>query len=75
MQMPFNTNLPLKQAIVVLFDLLQEIFKRIIKATRYFTMIFGFIIFYLLNLLKKVQITSQAFISWLVLPIIASFKY
>lgn len=45
--MPFNTNLPLKQATEVSFYLLQEIFKRIIKANRYFTINFGFIIFYL----------------------------
>lgn len=39
--MPFNNNLPLKQATEVLFDLLHEIFKRIKKATKYFIMFVG----------------------------------
>ena len=35
--MPFNTNLPLKQAIEELLALLHAILKRKIKATKYFT--------------------------------------
>ena len=53
MQMPFNTNLPLKQVNKVLFDLLQEMFKRIKKPTKYFIMFVGMIIFYF-NALKYV---------------------
>jgi hypothetical protein len=46
-QIPFNTNLPLKQATDVLFDLLQEMFKRIKKPTKYFIIFVGMNIFLL----------------------------
>jgi hypothetical protein len=39
--MPFNTNFPLKQATEVSFDLLQEMFKRIIKKIKYFIILFA----------------------------------
>ena len=47
--MPFNNNLPLKQATEVLFDLLHEIFKRIIVVA----IVIIIAVFGIMKILKK----------------------